>query len=129
VDMGVEPHVLTSALDVVVGCSLVRTLCSSCSGRGCITCGDTGYAGRTGVFELMVMTRASRDAVLRRADADSVARSAAWIPEGGAWAAGQGKVDVGITTSAELERALGMGRPATGELEVRADVVERLSEL
>jgi general secretion pathway protein E/type IV pilus assembly protein PilB len=130
VDMGVEPHVLTSALDVVVGCSLVRTLCSSCSGRGCITCGDTGYSGRTGVFELMVMTRASRDAVLRRADADSVARSAAWIPEGGAWAAGQGKVDAGITTPAELERALGMGRPATGrELEVRGDVVERLSAL
>jgi len=110
-DLGVEPHVLASALDAVAGCSLVRTVCPSCrAGTGkasCLLCGGTGYSGRTGVFELMVMTRAAREAVLRREDAESVARACAWVPEGGAWAAGVEKVASGITTDSELARALG----------------------
>ena len=114
-DLGVEPHVLASALDAVAGCCLVRTVCPSCragTGRAsCLLCGGTGYSGRTGVFELMVMTRAAREAVLRREDAESVARACAWVPEGGAWAAGVEKVASGITTDFELARALGARGP------------------
>jgi len=34
---------------------LVRKYCGACHGKGCDACGHTGYAGRTGVFELLVV--------------------------------------------------------------------------
>jgi general secretion pathway protein F len=39
---------------------LVRKICTQCHGKGCDACGHTGYAGRTGVFELLVTTDAIR---------------------------------------------------------------------
>jgi general secretion pathway protein E len=53
-DMGVEPFLLTSSLLGVLAQRLVRKLCRSCHGPGCADCGNTGYQGRTGVFELLV---------------------------------------------------------------------------
>jgi general secretion pathway protein E len=62
-DMGVEPFLLSSSLLGVLAQRLVRKLCSHCkrqdaSGRwhpvGCEHCGNSGYKGRTGVYELMV---------------------------------------------------------------------------
>jgi general secretion pathway protein E len=54
IDMGVEPFLLSSSLLGVLAQRLVRKLCASCHGKGCAECGDTGYQGRTGVFELLV---------------------------------------------------------------------------
>ena len=54
-DMGVEPFLLSSSLLGVLAQRLVRKLCTACSGKGCETCGHTGYQGRTGVFELLVV--------------------------------------------------------------------------
>ena len=63
IDMGVEPFLLSSSLLGVLAQRLVRKLCPHCkrqdeSGRwhpvGCKECGNTGYKGRTGVYELMV---------------------------------------------------------------------------
>jgi len=62
IDMGVEPYLLSSSLLGVLAQRLVRKLCSHCkkqdsAGRwhpvGCAECGQTGYKGRTGVYELM----------------------------------------------------------------------------
>jgi general secretion pathway protein E len=62
-DMGVEPFLLSSSLLGVLAQRLVRKLCPVCKkpdarGRyhpvGCPECGQTGYKGRTGVYELMV---------------------------------------------------------------------------
>jgi general secretion pathway protein E len=62
IDMGVEPYLLSSSLLGVLAQRLVRKLCPRCkrrddSGRwhpvGCVDCGQTGYKGRTGVYELM----------------------------------------------------------------------------
>ena len=39
---------------------LVRKYCGTCHGKGCEACGHTGYAGRTGVFELLVTDDAIR---------------------------------------------------------------------
>jgi general secretion pathway protein E len=63
-DMGVEPFLLSSTLLGVMAQRLVRKLCPACkrpsgAGRwqavGCEQCGHTGYKGRTGVYELMVV--------------------------------------------------------------------------
>ncbi|CAD5372563.1 general secretory pathway component, cryptic [Rubrivivax sp. A210] len=62
IDMGVEPFLLSSSLLGVLAQRLVRKLCPQCrrqgdDGRwhpvGCAHCGNTGYKGRTGVYELM----------------------------------------------------------------------------
>ena len=59
-DMGVEPFLLSSSLLGVLAQRLVRKICTQCAGKGCDACGQTGYAGRTGVFELLVTNDAIR---------------------------------------------------------------------
>ena len=69
-DMGVEPFLLSSSLLGVLAQRLVRKLCPVCKrmddeGRyhpvGCEACGQTGYKGRTGVYELMTADDAVRE--------------------------------------------------------------------
>ncbi len=94
VDMGVEPFLISSTLVAVLGQRLVRTICKECRtpfeptetqlsllnlsphdlgdkvfyyGRGCSTCNDTGYRGRKGIFELLVINDAIRALVNERA--------------------------------------------------------------
>jgi type IV pilus assembly protein PilB len=94
VDMGVEPFLISSSLMAVLAQRLVRTICKKCRtpfeptesqlsmlnlsphdvgdkvfyyGRGCQNCNDTGYKGRKGIFELLVMNDALRNLVNERA--------------------------------------------------------------
>ena len=66
-DMGVEPFLLSSSLLGVLAQRLVRKLCVHCHGAGCAECGQTGYAGRSGVFELLVTDDAIRAQIHNRA--------------------------------------------------------------
>jgi general secretion pathway protein E len=75
-DMGVEPFLLSSSLLGVLAQRLVRKLCMACGGTGCAECGQTGYQGRTGVFELMVADDAIRAQIHGRA-AEADIRNAA----------------------------------------------------
>ncbi|MES2280968.1 MAG: ATPase, T2SS/T4P/T4SS family [Pseudomonadota bacterium] len=59
-DMGIEPFLLSSSLLGVLAQRLVRRICPSCKGSGCGNCGQTGYQGRTGVFELLIASEAIR---------------------------------------------------------------------
>lgn len=96
VDMGAAPYLVASALRAIVAQRLVRKLCEYCKtpyqpdeleqnwlkyhhipegtsfwhGPGCQSCNNTGYKGRLGVFELLVMTKPLADA-LRRNDAEN----------------------------------------------------------
>ena len=68
-NMGVPPYLIAGGLAGVVAQRLVRHLCASCQGReagGCGRCAE-GYRGRTGVFQVLVMTDALRDEVVRGA--------------------------------------------------------------
>jgi type IV pilus assembly protein PilB len=94
VDMGVEPFLISSTLMAVLGQRLVRTICKNCRtpfepteqqlsllglsphdlgdkvfhyGRGCATCNDTGYKGRKGIYELLVVSDAIRNLINERA--------------------------------------------------------------
>ncbi|HEX7618840.1 MAG TPA: GspE/PulE family protein [Verrucomicrobiae bacterium] len=94
VDMGVEPFLISSTLMAVLGQRLVRTICKNCRtpfeptekqlemlnlsphdlgdkvfhyGRGCSACNDTGYKGRKGIFELLVIGDAIRTLINERA--------------------------------------------------------------
>ena len=75
-DMGVEPFLLSSSLLGVLAQRLVRKLCVACGGAGCSACGQTGYQGRTGIFELMVANDATRAQVHNRASEAEIRTSA-----------------------------------------------------
>jgi len=102
VDMGIEPYLVASSLEMVLAQRLVRLICSGCKeefvppdveavraefgagmpevlyhGRGCRQCQGTGYHGRTGVFELMPVTEAIRAMILDRAAAGEIRKVAA----------------------------------------------------
>ncbi len=55
IDMGIEPFLLASSLVGVLAQRLVRRLCKSCGGSGCKSCEMSGYKGRTGIYELIVV--------------------------------------------------------------------------
>lgn len=103
VEMGVEPFLVASALSLVVAQRLVRRPCAGCvepyvpgervlqllgltgadlasdtprHGRGCPDCGDTGYKGRLGIFEVLVVDAAIR-AVLLATPTESAVTAAA----------------------------------------------------
>jgi general secretion pathway protein E len=75
-DMGVEPFLLSSSLLGVLAQRLVRKQCVACQGEGCDVCGQTGYAGRTGVFELLITDDAMRAQIHNKASEADI-RSAA----------------------------------------------------
>ncbi len=75
IDMGIEPFLLASCLRGVLAQRLVRCLCTACktsrgdgtsTAAGCDACGMTGFAGRTGVFELLEVDAACRAAIHQR---------------------------------------------------------------
>ncbi len=100
VDLGIEPFLLASAVVAVVGQRLVRVLCRACRepealrpearrllgvtdgqavvyrASGCAECAGTGYRGRTGVFEVLVVDDRVRDLVVRRSPAAAIAEAA-----------------------------------------------------
>ncbi len=76
IDMGVDAYLLSSSLLGVLAQRLVRKTCQVCTGKGCATCGQTGYAGRTGVFELLVADDTIR-AMIHRGDSEANIRTQA----------------------------------------------------
>ena len=103
VDMGVEPFLISSSLMAVLAQRLVRTICKKCRtpfeptesqlsllnlsphdigdkvfyyGRGCSNCNDTGYRGRKGIFELLVISEAIRNLINEKAPAVVVRQKA-----------------------------------------------------
>ena len=103
-DMGIEPFLLSSSLLGVLAQRLVRKLCSHCHGSGCTHCAQTGYTGRTGIFELLVTNdaiRAQIHAQAAEADIRNAAQASGMVLMR---EDGQRLVDQGITSAQELVR-------------------------
>jgi len=103
-DMGVEPFLLSSSLLGVLAQRLVRKLCSTCAGKGCGECGQTGYQGRTGVFELMLANEKVRMLIHNRASEAEIREAA--LAEGMTLMRDDGErlVREGITSREEVLR-------------------------
>ena len=103
-DMGVEPFLLSSSLLGVLAQRLVRRLCPSCRGSGCGDCGQSGYQGRTGVFELLVTNDRLRELIHSRASEAEVRQAA--LAQGMVLMRDDGErlVREGITSKEELFR-------------------------
>ena len=103
-DMGVEPFLLSSSLLGVLAQRLVRKVCTVCQGPGCEACGQTGYQGRTGIFELLVADDAVQSLIHSRAPESQLFVAA---ERGGLRSMredGERLVETGITSRAELLR-------------------------
>lgn len=131
-DMGVAPFRVAAALQAIVAQRLVRVLCSSCAaeyeptsaeladapdsgndGRrfrravGCEECANTGYRGRTGVYELLILSDSHKSLIAAGASLaalrSAVRKSGARSLDAAAWSLVRG----GVTSIAELRRAIG----------------------
>ena len=103
-DMGVEPFLLSSSLLGVLAQRLVRKLCTSCAGKGCEACGQTGYQGRTGVFELLVTDDAIRAQIHNRTSEAEIRDAALKAGMTLMREDGERLVRAGITSREELMR-------------------------
>ncbi len=103
-DMGIEPFLLSSSLLGVLAQRLVRKLCRHCQGQGCNECGQSGYSGRTGIFELLATDERIRG-LIHEGAAEADIRSAA-LQAGMTLMRddGQRLVQAGITNLPELVR-------------------------
>ena len=113
IDMGVEPYLLSSSLLGVLAQRLVRKLCMHCrrrdtSGRwhpvGCEHCGNTGYKGRTGVYELMAVDDKMRSLIHSRSAESQIFVAAEAAGMRPMREDGQRLVDEGITSLEEVLR-------------------------
>ena len=131
VDMGIEPFLVSSSLEALVAQRLVRRLCPACKRPwtvdvpfleslgfpisklltgtiyepvGCEECRGTGYAGRTGIYEILVMTDAIRQMVVERRASSEIKQHALEHDMHTLRMDGWRKVLAGITTLEEVIR-------------------------
>jgi general secretion pathway protein E len=103
-DMGIDPFLLSSSLLGVLAQRLVRKCCLACAGAGCPACARSGYAGRTGVFELLEVTPVISGLIHERAPQAQLLAAA--LDQGMELMRDDAErlVQAGITTRAEVAR-------------------------
>ncbi|MCD5381608.1 MAG: GspE/PulE family protein [Candidatus Pacebacteria bacterium] len=140
IDLGVDPRIMGSSINIIIGQRLVRVLCESCKKAspantkeskliryvmsnhphptevpqplqihksvGCKECGGTGYKGRIGIFEGVVMDKAVEEAVLRDPREHIIAEAAKPQEIPTMLEDGIEKIIKGETSLSELERVI-----------------------
>jgi type IV pilus assembly protein PilB len=132
IDMGVKPFLVASSIQAVMGQRLIRIICPDCKevypdpdprilrvlgfrpdeiqgrtfyrGRGCSSCGGSGYRGRQGIFELMEMNSSIREMAFNRAPLNEIRKTARAAGMRGLLEDGRTKIVNGVTTPDELVR-------------------------
>ena len=132
IDMGIEPFLVTSSVNAILAQRLVRKICPACRqeyfpedeslleiglskemlhkdgylfrGAGCRECIETGYKGRTGIYEILFMNDSIKSTILKTSDSNIIKNVA--IKEGLHTLREDGarKVEDGITTIEEVLR-------------------------
>jgi type II secretory ATPase GspE/PulE/Tfp pilus assembly ATPase PilB-like protein len=129
-DLGVEPYLVSSSLIAIMAQRLLRRVCPDCKkpyqptplelrelglgdlpggsnfyvGAGCGKCFQTGYRGRTGIYELMLITEEIQNLVYQRATAGTIKKLALDAGLQTLRMDGARKVLAGITTIQEVLR-------------------------
>ena len=130
-DMGIEPYLISSAVECFIAQRLVRRICPHCrvpfrpsdvirrqleaasglscpetlfKGQGCEYCHFTGYFGREGIYEFLVMNEALRECVLSRSSSAQIRRQGVRHGMRTLWSRAWEKVFAGRTTTDEVFR-------------------------
>lgn len=136
IDMGIEPFLVASTVEVIIAQRLVRKICESCRysdeveykeiqkemdhadkffkkgkntlyfGKGCPVCNGTGYHGRTGVFEIIQMTSVMKETITKSPSDAEIWKAARKDGAESMFEDGINKVKSGITTLEELQRVV-----------------------
>jgi type IV pilus assembly protein PilB len=132
VDLGIDPFLISSTLIAVISQRMTRVSCNYCKkeqpltveekaiyeeemqeeapvgyiGNGCSFCAHTGFLGRTGIFELLVMTEEIRNAIHRKASQDEIRDIAIKQGMNTLKRDGMSKVKNGVTTVTEIMRCV-----------------------
>lgn len=106
-DLGIPRHALAASLSGVLAQRLVRTLCECVGASECARCRGSGFSGRTGIFECVVVDEALREAIAAGASSAELRHIAEG--DGGATLARDAfrHVMSGRTTAAEVARVIG----------------------
>src|SRR3990172_5404708 len=132
INMGIEPFLLTSSINIIAAQRLVRRICENCKepvevntdalinlgvdpaevgagfatyhGRGCANCNGTGYRGRLAIYEVMVLHEALKEMILRAASAAELKREAVKFGMSTLRMSALQKVRDGLTTIQETAR-------------------------
>jgi type II secretory ATPase GspE/PulE/Tfp pilus assembly ATPase PilB-like protein len=128
VELGVERHSLAAALTAVVAQRLVRKLCTACrrpdvppasvraalptqinwfAADGCPACEGTGYAGRTGIFEVLAIDDTIREAIAAGVSSATLTRIAEERGHQSLFDGAAAKLAAGQTSFSEVERVVG----------------------
>ena len=133
-DMGVEPFLLASTLELVIAQRLVRKICENCRqsesvnvhdslnispaaksyfpagpinlyhGKGCKSCSDTGFSGRTAIYEIIQITKELEELALKHPSSEQIWEVARKQGAQTLFKDGVEKVKNGVTTLEELIR-------------------------
>ncbi len=130
-NMGVEPFLVASSVNLILAQRLVRKICPECKepvdinpqvlidmgmdpelakdtvvykGRGCYNCNNTGYKGRIAVYEVMMLYEELKDMILNGASAAELKREAIRLGMKTMRMSGLDKIRQGITTPEEVVR-------------------------
>ena len=131
VDMGVETFLVSSTLEGILAQRLIRTICSRCKtpfkpnefqlnqvgltlkdiedkelyyGRGCADCNQSGYRGRTGIFELLLVNDTIRELIIENAPTVAITEKAREAGMRSLREEGILKMYEGLTTIEEVAR-------------------------
>ena len=133
IDMGIEPFLVASSMRAIIAQRLVRKICPECKeayradaralqdlgmkttsdevvlyrGRGCDSCLNMGYRGRTAIFEFLIVDDKIRSLMTREADAATLEKAAVEAGMKTLHQDGIEKVLKGVTTVEEILRATG----------------------
>jgi type IV pilus assembly protein PilB len=132
IDMGIEPFLISSSVIMILAQRLIRKICSECreqikvhpqllidlgvpadeaksfnvfKGKGCAICSGTGYKGRVGLYEVMVMKEEVKELVLSRSSSSEIKKEAMRLGMKTLRQSGIHKVKEGLTTIEEVLRA------------------------
>ena len=129
-DMGIEPYLVSSSVECFIAQRLVRLICPECKievksdprilkefganedaknlvvyeGKGCEACKFTGYRGRTGIYEFLLMHEWIKDLIIKRASADQIKKKALELGMHTLRMDGWEKIKKGLTTINEVTR-------------------------
>jgi type II secretory ATPase GspE/PulE/Tfp pilus assembly ATPase PilB-like protein len=130
-EMGLEPYLISTTLNMLISQRLVRKVCPLCKvetlipdplqkklgiksqwkGKGCQSCCNTGYSGRIGIFEMVVVSSLTKILIVNYSIKDSThsfMSSLRGDSTGSMQTAGIAMIQKGITTWEEIHRCIGL---------------------
>ncbi len=135
VDMGIEPYLVSATVQAILAQRLVRKLCDKCAepyspnenelhvletehsqlparsshrrAKGCEHCANTGYSGRTGIYELLVLNDRLRQMIVERQSLDALRAAAHEAGMTTLAESGSALAASGVTSIAEVARVAG----------------------